>query len=448
MSSFDSFEKLGETADAHLGDGASDLRLAEGRRRFTDAVSLLPAPRSRTRPFVVVVLATLTTLTMTGAMLLLVPWARRSAHTVAGGGSGPSAAHEAAGRPQEGSGSADGDHATSTTAALGEVVRLETSREQSGATVQLASGAAVTLSSRTRGESRRVGPRQYRVTLDRGQMTFNIDPHAGTTWMVEVGGYKVRVVGTIFTVVHDAEREAIEVHVVRGRVEVSGGRVGGQHLGGDAHGVFTVDAGATLRALGGDVKIKRAGEPGGHSPAAPAASGGPAPGAPGSPRRTGDQGAASAISTDWSARYDSGDYVGAWRSAQGKPYDRLVSGLDVTRLSHLADAARLSGDEQGARTVLVALRRRFPGAREANDAAFLLGRLASDGIDSNGEAARWFQTYLAEKPDGFYAQEAQGRLIVVHQRAGRLDAARDAARRYLAQHRGGPYGAVADALLK
>ncbi|MBC8132865.1 MAG: FecR domain-containing protein, partial [Deltaproteobacteria bacterium] len=213
-----SLDDIGENIDAHLGDGVSDFQLAEGRRRFTEEVSMrTPATfRSRRRQWVPLIsLVGASVVSVIAVVVVVVDRghvrrleSRNAIHSIALAESG---AH---------------------------TIRLETSRDQSGATVQLVTGAFVTLSRRTRGESRLVAPKSYRVRLDHGQMTFTIDPHLGATWTVEAGEYQVRVLGTIFTVTRDPSRESVEVQVERGRVEVSGGRTK----------VVTLVAGGTLRA--------------------------------------------------------------------------------------------------------------------------------------------------------------------------------------------------------
>jgi FecR protein len=302
------------------------------------------------------------------------------------------------------------------------------------------------LSRRTRGESRRVAGKVYRVKLDYGEMAFTIDPQIGSTWTVEAGAYDVRVVGTIFTVKRDPDSESIEVHVERGRVAVIGKR-------GVALGDRTVmlEGGATLRASKGDFDIQPSSllsspSPSSLSPLTRA------------PRRLAAASSrhslavalapAPGLAPDWTSLYAAGDYAGAWRAARGDGYDQLVAKLDVTGLAHLADAARLSGDQPSARSLLLALRRRFPSSREAANAAFLLGRSAADKGGAPTEASAWLQTYLVERPDGVYAEEARGRLMVVYQRAGRRADARRAARDYLGLYPTGSYAAVARSLME
>jgi transmembrane sensor len=417
MSSFDKsskLDKLGELVETHLGDGVSDLQQVEARRRFTEEVAQRQHagrrfPLLRLAPIVGVTAGVALTL---GLVLGNLGGRQDRRSNIA---ASPSVPFEPG----------------------PETVRLIGPSGAPDATVQLVSGATVALTPQTHGESRRVGPKAYRVNLDHGQMTFTIDPNIGTTWAVQAGAYQVRVVGTVFSVSRDQGRDAVEVHVDRGRVEISGGGLEGRTI--------TLDAGGALRARGQMVDVQSSpAAPSEETPAPPAAA---AP-APSSPRPRSVRSAAP-IETklDWQALYDAGDYAGAWRVARVAGYGPLVSDLDVKRLSHIAAAARLSGDGKGARSLLGALRRRFPGTGEAAEAAFLLGRLEADAPAATDEAAKWFETYLAERPRGVYAEEARGRLIVVFQRGGRLADARRVAREYLARHGSGPYSEVAHSVL-
>jgi hypothetical protein len=109
----------------------------------------------------------------------------------------------------------------------------------------------------------------------------------------------------------------------------------------------------------------------------------------------------------------------------------------------LADAARLGGRPDRARTALVALRSRF-GAR--GETAFLLGRIAMDQQRSAGDAAQWFRTYLQEAPNGPLAEQAHGRLLELSAKGDR-EAARKAAEAYLAHFPNGSHARLARSLV-
>jgi hypothetical protein len=67
---------------------------------------------------------------------------------------------------------------------------------------------------------------------------------------------------------------------------------------------------------------------------------------------------------------------------------RLCDQGSAADLRDLADAARLSGDTPRSVLALTTLRRRFPGADPAAEAAFLLGVIAFDSRGEYPEAAQ------------------------------------------------------------
>jgi hypothetical protein len=132
--------------------------------------------------------------------------------------------------------------------------------------------------------------------------------------------------------------------------------------------------------------------------------------------------------------------------------DALARGLDESlahaspgELSALADAARYTRRDAVARRALLAERHRFAGSRMAIDAGLLLGRLA-ESEHSDGEALRWFDTYLAEAPAGPHASEALGRKLAVVRHSGNTAAARAVAEEYLARYPNGTYSSAARAI--
>jgi len=133
--------------------------------------------------------------------------------------------------------------------------------------------------------------------------------------------------------------------------------------------------------------------------------------------------------------------------AEHQGFDGLCTSLAAAELSSLGDVARFSGNAGRAHQALTSLRRRFPGDAHAAVAAFTLGRIAFDQQGSPAEAASWFSSYLAEQPEGAFAQEALGRLMEARQRSGDGVGARHAAQQYTGRFPGGAHEALARRLL-
>jgi TolA-binding protein len=153
-------------------------------------------------------------------------------------------------------------------------------------------------------------------------------------------------------------------------------------------------------------------------------------------------------SPSWRALAAGGKYKEALERADGEGFDALLESEGSPDLLTLADAARLAGSLGQASRAYLAVRRRFPGSRDAAIAAWNLGRLAFDQRGAFKSAARWFRTYLAEQPSGAFARDASGRLVEALDRAGDAPGAREAARIYLESWPRGPHAEKAHSLLE
>ncbi len=323
--------------------------------------------------------------------------------------------------------------ATISTPGASSSVRLEL--PPSGpASLELTDGVTAELSAGTLAYRTEPVVGDHRVTLEKGRLRLSIDPARHMHWMVLAGGYEVSVVGTIFSVERLVEGADIVVRVERGRVSVSGGSLGGEHL--------MVDAGHELRArsTGFDVSDIPAPSLPSTEPSGSAVietGHGPVP-------------ALQTASDDvaFLSRYRLRDYRGALETAERSGFSGLVDRLDRKQLAELADAARLAGSVARARQALNRIRERFSGTTEAADAAFLLGRLLADSFSDPAGAGRYFDLYLAERPQGAYADEAEGRSMVTHREAGDMARARQLASHYLARFPGGPYASTARSILR
>jgi hypothetical protein len=144
----------------------------------------------------------------------------------------------------------------------------------------------------------------------------------------------------------------------------------------------------------------------------------------------------------WMAFEARGDYDAAYSAAAHVGLASLHSAASADDLLRLAQVAQLSGHPMSERNALLACRRRFAGTEQAAIAAYKLGRASS-----SGEAARWFETYLDERPAAPFSREALGRLIEARVDEGDDSAARGAAQRYLSRYPDGPHAALARRIL-
>jgi hypothetical protein len=151
--------------------------------------------------------------------------------------------------------------------------------------------------------------------------------------------------------------------------------------------------------------------------------------------------------TNWRKFALAGAHDRAWSLLTNESFAGLVRGAGPADLALAADVARFTRHPAEAARALEALRMRFPSYAQASDAAFLLGRLSFDQRSAVAEAARWFSTYVAERPNGAFAREARGRLIECYERLTALPQARSAAEDYLARYPAGPHEAIARAVL-
>src|SRR4029079_2175104 len=91
--------------------------------------------------------------------------------------------------------------------------------------------------------------------------------------------------------------------------------------------------------------------------------------------------------------------------------------------AELPPAPRLGGDPELAVRALTLLIQRYPGAAEARDGRFLLGRV--DVLRGDDAAAvDAFEGYLRSGSSGRYASEARGRLMELYAKRGDSERAR------------------------
>lgn len=312
-----------------------------------------------------------------------------------------------------------------------------------GSRVVLASGASL--------RTAMVGPSSATLDLERGRAHVHVVHAKDTHWTVRAGGYSVAVIGTRFRVDWQPEAAAFSVVVEEGRVRVSGGVL---------DEAVEISAGQSL-ALQNGLPIPGDGNLG-IVPAAPL----PSPSSLGDPSSPQIERGAAPVSPaeaalpvgghrpglrhasppSWREQAEAGRYRDALVEAERKGFEgicRTASGADLLTLS---EAARYAGRSERAEQALKAVRARFARGEDAAMAAYLLGRMAAEVRRDHGEAARWFRTYLEERPSGRLGREAEGRLL---ESLAFMDrhTAREAARAYLGRYPTGPHAAFARNLL-
>jgi hypothetical protein len=294
-----------------------------------------------------------------------------------------------------------------------------------------------------------VGRRGAHVTLEEGRAHVQVVHRPGADWQVEAGSFVIHVHGTSFFVEWNAAAARLNVQMESGVVSVDGPRPGqsvtlraGQSLSarpGEAPTLTTADQALAVRvpSAGGSANE------GEHVPTpAPGPGAAPAPALePVAPRAPA---VASPVAPRprWSDRLADGEAAAIVAEAQRRGIASVLATSSSEDLAALADAARFRKQDRLAGRVLMAQRTRFPGTVRAQEASFLLGRLADGPAGRDTAALAWYDRYLREAPSGAYADEAMGRMMIVLLRQHRTDEARKLAAGYLRRF---PHGSYADA---
>ncbi|WP_437280827.1 FecR family protein [Sorangium sp. So ce375] len=327
--------------------------------------------------------------------------------------------------------------------------------------------AAITFSDQTRiraaaGTRLRIdetkGESGARISVERGRVEAEVTHTGHSDWRFVAGPFVVRVVGTRFELLWDADRERIEVILREGAVEVEGysgsGAVSvraGQRFVGDAlaRTLLVSDTAApdpSTAAPGPDTAVP------GPEPAPPAAQGQDAEVAPAPPEPAAPPAPSSAAppaplvappssKPPWTKLVSQGEFQRVVQEAAARGTQSCLTSCDAADLNALADAARYVGQSDLAEQALLALRARY-ATTAGSRAAFLLGRLH----ESRGAAARaksWYETALREAPSGAFAAEAlAGKMRTVQTLEGPA-AARVVAQEYLRLYPSGVHAKTA-----
>jgi ferric-dicitrate binding protein FerR (iron transport regulator) len=289
-----------------------------------------------------------------------------------------------------------------------------------------------------------LGTRGARVILEDGRAHVNVAHRPGADWQLQAGSFLIHVHGTAFLVAWNAAQSRLDLRMESGVVSVDGPRSGD---------TVTVRGGESLSVrLDGSRMVAMTQPP--PAARAPAVSGSqevaveaPLPLDPVQPvNATRPAPSVAPLSARWPERLADGDAAGILADAQRRGIARLLADGSSEDLAALADAARFRKQDALARRVMLAQRHRFAGTLRAEEASFLLGRLADGPGGRASDALAWYERYLREAPSGAYAAEAMGRMMLVLEREQRTDKAREVAGAYLRRFPQGAYARAARAL--
>jgi hypothetical protein len=311
-------------------------------------------------------------------------------------------------------------------------------------------GSEVSLTEGARARVRSTDEHGARITLEQGEAHVYVVHAQGTHWTFDAGPFVVAVTGTAFLLSWREDAQRLDVRLENGTVMVNGP---------------ASDAPLALRAgqwlswrggRGGEVRIRSLD----GMDEVEAGVGGVAPMSGEAPPPQGVVGALDVPQRGEGSRRNARglarEHNWAGDLARGRSSaivaDAIALGIDDVfaksggdELSALADAARYTYHPDIARGAFLAERRRFQGSDHARVAAFGLGRMAYADEDFRS-ALTWFDTYLAEAPDGRYVSEALGRKMTLVKLLEGKEAAQSWAELYLHRFPNGTYAAAARAV--
>jgi hypothetical protein len=355
-------------------------------------------------------------------------------------------------------------------------------------------GTSLELLEKSTGRVEAVDARGARVVLERGRARIDVMSRENARWEIHAGPFELLVIGTRFVVGWDATREVFHLSTEEGSVRATGpgltsrtvstGEVvtvwlsGGETVvrtgarRGAVDDVIPGEPSAT-DALAGNVGTQHDGAEGeaevasaddstpdesepsslAGPPELPVSSEDPEVREPATEEHVDEareerEGSKVAPSSSWDALARDGRYTDALAAVDSAGWDSVLASGTAGQLLLLGDAARRGGRSDRASAAYLKARQRFPGSEAAASSAFRLGRQSFDHDAAPGRAARWFATYLSERPAGRYAQEALGRLVEARLRSSDREGARSAARDYLTRFPSGPHAQLARSLVE
>lgn len=325
---------------------------------------------------------------------------------------------------------------------------------QESISIKFSEGTVITLAGEARARITRADVKGAQLLLERGQFRANVvhlDPPV--PWTLYAGPYEIHVTGTQFDIAWDPSLDALDLKMIEGHVIVRGPLLEegktiskGEHLQiGLQKRSLTISASSAedakpsisnpVNSSDSPIELTPPQEATAPmaEPDAKQASSAPRPENSIALEDNSEQ------TASWQSLAASGNYRAALQAAEKSGFNEVMRRAPPADLLILADSARFSGDFNKAKDVLLMARKRGVKSRTA----FLLGKIAADHQGSPGEAITWFETYLAEEPNGSLSEQALGRLIELKRRGGDIQGAQKHAALYLKRYPRGAFEALA-----
>ncbi len=296
-----------------------------------------------------------------------------------------------------------------------------------GAVLSMSDGSRVELSPGARFEPLLSTGTSFVGMLQSGRADFEVHPGGPRRWQIECGLATVEVIGTGFS----CEREPghLRVAVRHGVVLVRGDRVRDRAqrlIAGDS--IEVSDAPPIVLPPPAEPETQPA-----TPPVAPENE-------PATPTVT--------ITVHWRELARAGRQREAFAALGARGLIKEARQSGVGDLLLLADVARLSGHPHEAVAPLERILDVYPRDAQAPLAAFALGRLELDTLNTPGRAAGTLQRALDLGLPQSLREDVRARLVEAHARAGNRTAARAAADAYLREFPGGRYRAQVESQLR
>ncbi|MBN2804903.1 MAG: FecR domain-containing protein [Deltaproteobacteria bacterium] len=322
-----------------------------------------------------------------------------------------------------------------------------------------------TIYSLEKGSSARViqsNTKKVIVDLSEGKISCKVTGNGHTDWIIRAGTYEVKVTGTRFSVLWRPSEKQLDVNVFKGSVQVTGARL-------NRHGVRLM-AGDQLQVKMDQITISpynHTKSNGSKKPYNKESLINPDISANIDSINKGEKQLtnktafsenravihqsstkkSNSILETWKERYEAKDYEGAITLATAHNFDQLLLKSSADDLTKLGNAARYSRKTDIAVQILKTIQTRFIGSYRANNATFLLGRVALELQHNPKAAALLFEQYLHASPEGPLSDESLGRLIEIYKNTGNIPKAKKAANAYIQKYPDGSFASMAHSVL-